>query len=175
MTEDVMWICIKMACVFKAVKGASPAKKLTATLQTSKTAKSTCVETRFRQGEPLPNPNIRQAAVLADFSEQIYCLYQAASESEKSIVAFCAVLTPGEGRQLRVEDTDSQAHPFSSGQVSLSALPSWVLELIHKAEKIWVTFVTAALLFFYFVMGHYSITVLIDHYPDFQSLVRISD
>ena len=97
--EDVIWICIKMACIFKVAKGASRAKKLAATPRTSKTAKSTWVETRFWQDEALPNPNVRQAAVLANFSEQIYCLYQADSESEKSITAFCAFIgfKPGEG------------------------------------------------------------------------------
>lgn len=173
-TEDVTWICKKIPCIFSVAKGVSRAKKLPATPRTSKTAKSTRVETRLWQDEPLPNPNVRQAAVLANFSEQIYCLYQADSQSEKSITAFCALSSfktcRGEAVVSWRERCSGRSLQLWTGQ---SASPGWVLELIHRAtEKIRVTFVTksgsAIFLLCYGSLRHYfvnwpTITLISSH------------
>lgn len=129
---------LRFSTFFIVVKGDSTAKKLAKSPWISKTAKSTHVATRFWQDEPWPNPNIRQSAVLANFSEQIYCLYQADSESEKSFVAFCALISFNTWRgEAFASWRDSRADQAALDRLHCqSALPGWAPASLCRAEKI---------------------------------------
>lgn len=150
---------------FTVVKGDSTAKKLAISPWISKTAKSTCVATRFWQDEPSPNPNMRQAAVLDNFSKQIYRLYQADSESEKSFMAFCALISFNTWRgEAFASWRDSWADRASSGQIALPVCTPWpsARVTLQGREDRATLVIKGSSALFYFVTGHYSVTVLID-------------